>query len=131
MTAISAAICWDAQGRVLICQRGPGGSCAYLWEFPGGKIEPGESAEDCLVRECQEELGVQMAVGPCVAESTYRYVDREVYIRFFHAALVQGEPQLHVHEAMLWAEPQTLSDFDFCPADEAVIAQIKSGAIHP
>ena len=124
MIAISAAICRDKEGRILICKRGPGGSCAFLWEFPGGKVEPGESHEACLVRECMEELGITIAVGPCVAEATHSYPDRSVYIRFYEAAVLGGEPQLTVHEAMLWVDPRELGSFEFCPADRDIVHKL-------
>ena len=62
MTRVSAAIIKNSDNEILICRRGPGGSCEFLWEFPGGKIEPGESPEECLVRECLEELEIEIEV---------------------------------------------------------------------
>ena len=62
MILVSAAIIRNTAGEILICQRGAGGSCAFLWEFPGGKQEAGETAADCLVRECREELGIEIDI---------------------------------------------------------------------
>lgn len=108
-------------GTILICQRGAGGNCAFLWEFPGGKLEPGETMEECLIRECKEELDVQIIVQGIFSETTYRYPDREIAFTFFNAAIVSGDITLTVHQQICWVSPDELKGYEFCPADVEVV----------
>ena len=85
MTRVSAAIIKNSDNEILICQRGPGGSCEFLWEFPGGKIEPGESPEECLVRECLDELEIEIAGLDLFEQTKYSYPNRQTGSRFFRA----------------------------------------------
>ena len=87
MTRVSAAIITNSDNEILICRRGPGGSCQFLWEFPGGKIEQGESPEECLVRECLEELEIEIEVLDLFEETKYSYPEREIEFMFFSASL--------------------------------------------
>lgn len=77
MILVSAAIIRNTAGEILICQRGAGGSCAFLWEFPGGKQEAGETAADCLVRECREELGIEIDIVALLEQTSYTYPDNK------------------------------------------------------
>jgi mutator protein MutT len=120
MLQVTAAIIND-KGKVLICQRGAGGNCAFLWEFPGGKLEPGESKEECLARECAEELGVKIVVGNMFAETTYQYPDQAIAFTFFNAEIVSGEITPRVHRQVRWVAPNELPQYDFCPADVEVV----------
>ena len=85
MIRVSAAIIKNQDDEILICQRGPGGSCQFLWEFPGGKIEEEESPEECLVRECKEELDIDISVQKLFAHTTYSYPERDIEFLFFYA----------------------------------------------
>ena len=78
MILVSAAIIRNTAGEILICQRGAGGSCAFLWEFPGGKQEAGEKAADCLVRECREELGIEIDIVALLEQTSYTYPDNKI-----------------------------------------------------
>ena len=78
MILVSAAIIRNTAGEILICQRGAGGSCAFLWEFPGGKQEAGETAADCLVRECREELGIEIDIVALLEQTSYTYPDNKI-----------------------------------------------------
>lgn len=118
---VSAAVIEGGQGRILICRRGEGGSCAHLWEFAGGKREQGETDEECLIRECREELDVEVAVGELLFEILHRYPEYDVDIKFFRARVVSGEPKLLAHEEMRWAEPEELGGLKFCPADQEIL----------
>ena len=122
-TEVSAAIL-RRNGKILICKRKGGGSCAHLWEFPGGKRNPEENWEDCLVRECQEELDVEIRV-LSVRETVFQeYPDIAVRIRFFETKLSRGEPRALVHEEIRWVAPSSLPDFAFCPADGDLIRKL-------
>lgn len=83
MILVSAAIIRNTAGEILICQRGAGGSCAFLWEFPGGKQEAGETAADCLVRECREELGIEIDIVALLEQTSYTYPDNKNRAFFF------------------------------------------------
>lgn len=85
MILVSAAIIRNTAGEILICQRGAGGSCAFLWEFPGGKQEAGETAADCLVRECREELGIEIDIVALLEQTSYTYPDNKIGLSFFAA----------------------------------------------
>lgn len=124
MTHVAAAIIKDAEGRILICQRGTGGSCAYLWEFPGGKLEEGESPEDCLVRECREELALDVKVQKIFAETEYEYPDQTIHFTFFTAEICGGRIRTAVHQDLRWARPEELKDYAFCPADVGVAEKL-------
>lgn len=111
---------------VLICRRGTGGSCSGLWEFPGGKLEPGESGEQCIIRECLEELGIDIRVTGVFSESVFQYPEREISFTFFSAEIMRGEPVRHVHTDIRWARRDDLTKYPFCPADESVVALLGS-----
>lgn len=90
MILVSAAIIRNTAGEILICQRGAGGSCAFLWEFPGGKQEAGEKAADCLVRECREELGIEIDIVALLEQTSYTYPDNKIGLSFFAAKITGG-----------------------------------------
>lgn len=124
MVTVAAAIFRNAQGEILICKRGPGGSCAHLWEFPGGKLEEGETLEQCLIRECREELGVEISVGDLYSHTIYDYPERKTELYFYNAEISSGKIQRIVHEEIRWARRETLPDYAFCPADLEMIRQM-------
>lgn len=126
MIQVAAAIIKNPSEEFLICQRKDGGSCSYLWEFPGGKREKGETIEECLIRECREELGVGIEVGELFAKRTYRYPEREIAFSFFEAVIVDGTPQKEVHHEIRWVKAKKLAQYDFCPADIEIIAKLSS-----
>lgn len=115
MIRVTAAII-RREGRILVCRRSDG-SCAHLWEFPGGKFEQGESAFECVTRELKEELLVEIKPLRVFAEYDFSYPDKEISFTFIEAELISGEPQLTVHEEMRWTLPSELSEFNWCPAD--------------
>lgn len=123
MTKVAAAII-RKEDKVLICKRGAGGNCAYLWEFPGGKKEENESLEECLERECSEELGITIKVKDVFDEVVYKYPDREISITFFNAEILEGKLIPAVHEQIKWASLKELSEYDFCPADREVVRRL-------
>lgn len=123
MTEVAAAIIRN-NGKILICQRGEGGNCAFLWEFPGGKIEAGESLENCLVRECKEELEINILIKNIFSKTTYQYPDREIAFTFFEAEIFDSEIKLNVHKDYNWVVPSELKNYNFCPADVEVIKRL-------
>lgn len=123
MIRVAAAILWRG-GKLLICQRGPGGSCGDLWEFPGGKLEEGETAAGCAVRECREELGIEIRLSGALCEVRHQYPDREVLLSFFEGTVGDGEPEARVHQKIVWVLPAELDRFRFCPADEDLIHRL-------
>ena len=126
MAEVAAGVIWQ-NGKILICRRGAGGSCAFLWEFPGGKREPGETPRECLVRECREELEVEVLAGDVLAETVYRYPDITVSLTFFEAKITGGEPNPRVHTEIRWVPPEQLTRYAFCPADADIVGRLASG----
>jgi 8-oxo-dGTP diphosphatase len=124
MLDVSAAIIRDECGKILICQRGPGGNCAWLWEFPGGKKETYETPEECLIRECREELNIEICIKSLFAKTTYSYPDRTINFSFFYAHIQRGVPTMNVHHDMRWVQPTSLAEYVFCPADMEVIQKL-------
>lgn len=123
MIEVAAAII-EKQGKILIGKRRGSGSCAGLWEFPGGKQEPGETLPEALRRECREELGIAVSVGGLCARIVHQYPDREVGLSFFYAMAEDGVPEARVHEEPRWAEPEELARLPFCPADTELAASL-------
>lgn len=116
-------------GRILICQRPENKGNALLWEFPGGKREPGETLPACLVRECQEELSVTVAVGAVLAEATHTYPDITVHLTFFDARIVSGTLTRREHASLRWVQPEEMSRYPFCPADVPLLAQLAASTL--
>ena len=123
MIQVAAAII-QKDGKILICQRGAGGNCAFLWEFPGGKLESGETMEECLIRECKEELEIEISVKDIFAETTYKYPEREIAFIFYKADIIGGQLKMNVHNDMQWVLPSELKKYKFCPADVEIITDI-------
>jgi 8-oxo-dGTP diphosphatase len=112
-------------GRLLIAQRPPGKHLAGLWEFPGGKREPGETWEACLRRELREELGVEVAVGALFEEVTYDYPGRRMRLRFHLGRLAAGEPRPLGCAAVAWVTRDELAGYEFPPADARLLVRLK------
>ena len=117
MTEVVAALI-QKDGRFLICQRPAHKARGLLWEFVGGKVEPGESKAQALIRECREELGVTVTVQDVFMEVTHEYPDLTVHLTLFYARIAEGEPQKLEHNDLRWITPRELPQYPFCPADE-------------
>lgn len=109
-------------GRLLITRRPEGTHLGGLWEFPGGKLEPGESWEDGLVRELQEELGIRVAVGRLLSEVTHAYPEKTVHLRFHVCTLLEGEPRPLGCAALEWVTREGLALHSFPAADVQILA---------
>ena len=123
MTEVVAALIWQ-DGRCLICQRPAHKALGLLWEFVGGKVEPGETKEQALARECMEELGIDLSVGEPFMEVVHAYPDLTVHLTLFHAAIASGEPQLLEHNDMRFISVEEIPQYDFCPADTEILARL-------
>ena len=122
---VAAAILID-QGKVLLTRRLDGQHLAGMWEFPGGKLEPGESPEDAVVRECAEECGIDVEVVDILDVTHHRYPEKDVLLLFYRCKLVAGEVQhLQVAEHA-WVAPSELEHFALPPADERIVRRIRS-----
>lgn len=111
--------------KVLCVQRGPDGSLPGLWEFPGGKIEPGETAQEALAREIVEELQCHVAVGEQVTSTSHEYPFGIVHLTTFYCELIDGSPQLSEHSDMAWRDPAELRDLAWAPADIPAVQLIE------
>lgn len=123
MTEVVAAFIYE-NGKFLICQRPVTKSCGLLWEFAGGKLEPGETKEQALVRECREELGITLQVGDIFTEVVHKYPDITVHLTLFNASVAEGVPQKLEHNDIRWITPEEIPDYNFCPADIEILGQI-------
>ena len=125
MTEVVAALIYDEDRRFLICQRPAHKARGLLWEFVGGKVEPGETKAQALIRECREELGVTLRVGGVFMDVTHVYPDLTVHLTLFEAAIAAGTPQLLEHNDLRWITPDEIGQFDFCPADEGILKKLQ------
>ncbi len=125
-TRVCAALIWRG-GRFLACRRPPNKARGGLWEFVGGKVEPGETGEAALIRECREELGIGIEVRGEFMSLLHRYPDLTVWLTLYNARISEGEPQLLEHTQLAWVAPNELGDYEFCPADEGILAVLGKG----
>lgn len=120
---VVAALIWD-EDKFLICQRPANKARGLLWEFVGGKVEQGETKEQALTRECQEELAITVEPHEVFTEVTHEYPDITVHLTLFNCAILRGQPQLLEHNAMAWIVPAEIPNYNFCPADEVILKRI-------
>ncbi|MBE6612231.1 MAG: (deoxy)nucleoside triphosphate pyrophosphohydrolase [Ruminococcaceae bacterium] len=123
MTEVVAALIWQG-GKFMICQRPAHKARGLLWEFVGGKVEPGETKEQALIRECQEELAVTLSVGDMFMDVVHEYPDLTVHLTLFNATIAEGEPQMREHNDIKWITPSDIPAYDFCPADVEILVKI-------
>ena len=124
MTEVVAALIWDGD-RFLACQRPARKARGLLWEFVGGKVEPGESCEQALIRECQEELGVTIQVGDIFMDVIHEYPDLVVHLTLFNAVIAAGTLQKIEHNDIRWLSVAEIDQYNFCPADDEILLQLK------
>ena len=123
MTEVVAALIWD-DNKFMICQRPAHKTRGLLWEFVGGKVEPGETKEQALMRECKEELAVTLSIGDVFMDVRHEYPDLTVHLTLFNARIAQGIPQKLEHNDIKWITPKEIPDYHFCPADEEILKRI-------
>ena len=124
---MAAAVLVDGDGRVLLCKRPQGKSLAGLWEFPGGKLEPGETPEACLIRELDEELGITVSEN-CLAPfvfASHGYDSFHLLMPLFLCRRWTGLVQARLHEARAWVKPNQMSDYPMPPADAPLVAWLR------
>lgn len=124
---VSAAALVDSDGRVLICQRPEGKQLAGLWEFPGGKVEPGETPEACLIRELQEELDIKVSHA-CLAPFVFASHEYETFHLLMPLYLVrrwEGRVRNLEHKAMAWVKPNGMDAYPMPPADAPLVAWLR------
>ena len=124
MTEVVAALIWD-ENRFLACQRPGHKARGLLWEFVGGKVEPGETKEQALIRECQEELAVTVAVQDMFMEVDHIYPDLTVHLTLFNASIAEGIPQKIEHNDLRWITVEEIDQYEFCPADKEILRRLK------
>ena len=124
MVEVVAALIWD-KDRFMICQRPAHKARGLLWEFVGGTVEPGETKEQALVRECRDELAVTLNVGDVFMDATHEYPDLTVHLTLFHAAIREGVPQKLEHNDIRWITVSEIGQYAFCPADEVILDRLK------
>jgi len=127
MLLVAAAALIDADGRVLICQRPDGKALAGLWEFPGGKVEPGETPEACLIRELEEELGIRVA-SACLAPfvfASHGYESFHLLMPLYLCRRWDGFVQALEHPKIAWVRPSRMGDYPMPPADEPLVAYLR------
>ena len=124
MSEVVAALIW-AQDKFMVCQRPAHKARGLLWEFVGGKVELGETKEQALIRECQEELGVTLSVGEVFMDVIHEYPDLTVHLTLFHATIREGTPQKLEHNDIRWITVSEIDQYAFCPADEEILRRLK------
>ena len=123
MTEVVAALIWD-RDKFMICQRPAHKARGLLWKFVGGKVEPGETKEQALIRECQEELAITLSVGDAFMDVVHEYQDLTVHLTLFNAVILEGIPQKLEHNDIKWITPSEISNYEFCPADVEILKKI-------
>lgn len=125
MTEVVAALIWDGD-KFMACQRPAHKARGLKWEFVGGKVEPGETKEQALIRECREELAVTVSVGEIFMDVVHEYPDLTVHLTLFNAAIAEGVPQKIEHNDIRWITVDEIDQYEFCPADEVILEKLKS-----
>ena len=124
MVEVVSALIWQGD-KFMICQRPAHKARGLLWEFVGGKVEPGETKEQALVRECHEELAVTLSVGNVFMDVVHEYPDLTVHLTLIAARIVSGEVTLYEHQDARWVSADEAQRFDLCPADRELLELIR------
>ncbi|MBL0715164.1 MAG: (deoxy)nucleoside triphosphate pyrophosphohydrolase [Desulfosarcina sp.] len=125
MVPVTAAILIH-EDRILIARRPSGDRLAGLWEFPGGKLEVGETPRACLRRELHEEFGIRARIGRFFDQTEYHYDHLAIRLLVFCAEIEKGELQPMVHDAIRWVTPDQMGRYPFAPADQPIVARLQN-----
>lgn len=125
---IGVAIIWNQAGQILIDRRLPGGSSGGLWEFPGGKLEPGETIEQCILREIKEELAIEIAIKQYFQTIDHRYQDFWITLHCYHCCHLSGTPQPLESEEIRWVTLAEMGQFTFPAANLEIIQSLQASA---
>lgn len=118
----------EKDGKYLFCKRGPGGNCPFLWEFPGGKIEEGETPFEAITREINEELSVEIKPEEIFCEYPFSYPEKDIYFYFIRAKIVSGKIEPTFHPEIKWLFPYESENLEFCPADISAVEKLKGAS---
>jgi 8-oxo-dGTP diphosphatase len=124
MTEVVCGVIQNARGRFLACLRPEGKHLGGKWEFPGGKVDPGESHEAALSRELQEELGISVQVGQALRPVVWSYEKKWIRLSPFHCRIIRGDPQPLEHEKLIWCAPEDFDSLCWADADLPVLREI-------
>jgi 8-oxo-dGTP diphosphatase len=128
MVDVVCGVIENSEGRFLACLRPAGKHLGGLWEFPGGKVDPGESPESALVRELQEELAVDVEVGLPLTAVIWSYEERTIRLLPFRCSIVGGELRAIEHEKLCWCLPEDFNDLPWADADVPILREISLAA---
>jgi len=126
MQIVTAAV-MEKEGKILIAKRGKGDHFESKWELPGGKLEAGETLEECLQRELFEEFGIETRIGECIGENECEYSHMSIRLVVYRAFHITGEFVAKVHETIRWVMPHELDAYDFSEADRPIVRKLKEG----
>jgi 8-oxo-dGTP diphosphatase len=130
MLRVVCAVVENAEGELLLCQRPEGKSQAGLWEFPGGKIEPGESERSALQRELLEELGCEFTIGEALEAVVHKYDEFIIKLLPYRCSLISGQyPRALEHQAIEWVALAAFQNYQLAPADLPIVEQLMGGEI--
>lgn len=124
MVEVVAALIRDGK-KFMICQRPAHKARGLLWEFVGGKVEKGETDSEALIRECREEIDVELKVNDLFIDLVHEYPDITVHLSLYNAEIAEGEPKMLEHNDIKWITPAEIPQYDFCPADKEILVKIK------
>ena len=127
---IGVAVIWNDKGQILIDRRRQSGAMGGLWEFPGGKIEPGETVEKCIKREIDEELAIEIEVGEHLITIEHDYTDLKVTLSVYECRHIQGIPQPLESDEIRWVNLKQLEQFNFPAANVQIIAALQQKVIN-
>ncbi|NLB81320.1 MAG: (deoxy)nucleoside triphosphate pyrophosphohydrolase [Clostridiaceae bacterium] len=128
MTEVAAALIRD-KDKFMICQRPANKARGLLWEFVGGKVQPGETKEQALIRECQEELAITVAPADVFTQVVHEYTDITISLTLFNCTIADGVPKLLEHNDLKWITPAEIPQYHFCPADTEILKLIMEKTI--
>ena len=129
MVDVVGAFIYNNKNEIMICQRPINKKRALLWEFPGGKVEKGETKIEALIRECKEELDVTLDVEEEIFKVHHKYPDIDITLTLFKSKIASGEVKMIEHNDIKWIKKTEFNSYQFCPADKDIIDAINRGEL--